>query len=187
MNPVVYEWQGGDADGRPLRRENVDAARRLLAEAGWPNGRNADRRAAGDQPRHHARRAGRQGALGLAGEEVSRSGRAVRGAPTDFNRFQDKIRQGNARSSSSSAGTPTIPIPRTVSSCSTVRRARCSTARTRPTTRTGIRRPLRAHEGHARRSRAPATHRPHGGDAAAGRAVDLRLPPHVVSAAARLG
>ena len=40
MNPVVYEWQGSEADGRPVRR-GVDAARRLLAEAGWPNGRNA--------------------------------------------------------------------------------------------------------------------------------------------------
>jgi len=31
----VYEWQGSDTAGRPVRR-SVDEARRLLAEAGWP-------------------------------------------------------------------------------------------------------------------------------------------------------
>jgi oligopeptide transport system substrate-binding protein len=80
MNPVVYEWQGSEG-GRPSRapwgRRGAPPARRgRLAK--WT--RCADRRAAGDPPRHHARRAGRQGALGLAGEEVPRAGRAVRRA-----------------------------------------------------------------------------------------------------------
>lgn len=36
INPYVYEW----ADGEPVRK-SLDEARRLLAEAGYPNGRDA--------------------------------------------------------------------------------------------------------------------------------------------------
>ena len=36
INPVVYDW----ADGQP-RRKPIEVARTLLAEAGWPDGRNA--------------------------------------------------------------------------------------------------------------------------------------------------
>ncbi len=36
INPVVYTWQ----DGQP-RRRSVGEAKKLLAEAGWPNGRDA--------------------------------------------------------------------------------------------------------------------------------------------------
>ena len=36
INPVVYEWQGGQA-----RRKSIEAAKKLLAEAGWPKGRDA--------------------------------------------------------------------------------------------------------------------------------------------------
>ncbi len=97
MNPVVYEWQGGDEDGRPVRR-GVDEARRLLAEAGWPNGRNAQTGeplvinldttpgGLGDKARSDWL-AKKFRALGV--QFVVR--------PTDFNRFQDKVRQGNAQ------------------------------------------------------------------------------------------
>jgi ABC-type transport system substrate-binding protein len=36
INPVVYDW----ADGKP-QRKSIEAARKLLAEAGYPNGRDA--------------------------------------------------------------------------------------------------------------------------------------------------
>ena len=97
MNPVVYEWQGGDADGRPLRR-GVDAARRLLAEAGWPNGRNAQTGeplvinldttpgGLGDKARSD-----------WLAKKFRDLGVQFVVRPTDFNRFQDKIRQGNAQ------------------------------------------------------------------------------------------
>jgi len=93
INPVVYEWK----DGRAQRR-GLDAARRLLAEAGWPNGRNARSGeplivnldttpgGLGDKARSDWL-AKRFRALGV--QFVVR--------PTDFNRFQDKVRQGNAQ------------------------------------------------------------------------------------------
>ena len=97
INPVVYEWQGSDEDGRPVRR-SVDEARRLLAEAGWPNGRNA--------------RTGEPLVINLdttpggLGDKARSDWLAKKFRdlgvqfvvrPTDFNRFQDKVRQGNAQ------------------------------------------------------------------------------------------
>ncbi len=97
LNPVVYEWRGGEADGRPVRR-GLDDARRLLAEAGWPNGRHAQTgeplvinldttpgglgdKARSDWLAKRFRELGVQFVVRL----------------TDFNRFQDKIRQGSAQ------------------------------------------------------------------------------------------
>ena len=101
INPVVYRWQAGaggdDASGR-LQRRSLDEARRLLAEAGWPDGRHA--------------RTGEPLVLNLdttpggLGDKARSDWLAkqfrdlgvqfvVR--PTDYNRFQDKIAQGNAQ------------------------------------------------------------------------------------------
>jgi oligopeptide transport system substrate-binding protein len=97
INPVVYEWQGGEEDGRPARR-GVDEARRLLAEAGWPNGRNAETGeplvinldttpgGLGDKARSD-----------WLAKKFRDLGVQFVVRPTDFNRFQDKIRQGNAQ------------------------------------------------------------------------------------------
>jgi oligopeptide transport system substrate-binding protein len=97
MNPVVYEWQGSDAAGRPVRR-SVDEARRLLAEAGWPNGRNARTGeplvinldttpgGLGDKARSD-----------WLAKKFRELGVQFVVRPTDFNRFQDKVRQGNAQ------------------------------------------------------------------------------------------
>lgn len=97
INPVVYEWRGDEVDGRPVRR-SVDEARRLLAEAGWPNGRNARTGepliinldttpgALGDKARSD-----------WLAKQFRELGVQFVVRPTDFNRFQDKIRQGNAQ------------------------------------------------------------------------------------------
>jgi ABC-type transport system substrate-binding protein len=93
INPVVYEWK----DGRAQRRR-IDEARRLLAEAGWPNGRNAQTGepliinldttpgGLGDKARSD-----------WLAKQFRELGVQFVVRPTDFNRFQDKVREGNAQ------------------------------------------------------------------------------------------
>ena len=90
MNPVVYDWQ----DGQP-RRKPIEVAKKLLAEAGWPNGRNAqsgeplvlylDTTSGGMGDKSRLDWLTRQFAK-LDIQLVVRS--------TDFNRFQEKLRKG---------------------------------------------------------------------------------------------
>lgn len=90
INPVVYDW----VDGQP-RRKPVEVAKGLLAEAGWPNGRDArtgeplvlnlDTTSGGMGDKSRLDWLTRQFAK-LDIQLVVRS--------TDFNRFQEKIRKG---------------------------------------------------------------------------------------------
>ncbi|MDS4016287.1 MAG: ABC transporter substrate-binding protein [Candidatus Accumulibacter sp.] len=89
-NPVVYDWVDGQA-----RRKPLSTARKLLAEAGWPNGRhvatgeplvlNLDTTTGGMGDKSRLDWLTRQFAK-LDLQLVVRS--------TDFNRFQDKVRKG---------------------------------------------------------------------------------------------
>jgi len=93
MNPYVFESQDGRIQRRPL-----DDARKLLAEAGYPNGRNAktgeplvlyfDTAASGPEAKSRLDWMKKQ--LDKLNVQL-----VVRG--TDYNRFQDKIRKGNAQ------------------------------------------------------------------------------------------
>ena len=93
INPYVYEVR----DGR-VQRKSIEVARQLLAEAGYPNGRNAktgeplvlyfDTMASGPDAKARLDWIKKQ----LDKLEVQL---VVRG--TDYNRFQDKIRKGNAQ------------------------------------------------------------------------------------------
>jgi oligopeptide transport system substrate-binding protein len=93
LNPYVYE----DRDGR-IERRSIETARRLLAEAGYPNGRNAktgeplvlyfDTMASGPDAKSRLDWMKKQ--LDKLNVQL-----VVRG--TDYNRFQDKIRKGNAQ------------------------------------------------------------------------------------------
>jgi ABC-type transport system substrate-binding protein len=90
INKVVYEWR----DGAPRRRD-TNTARKLLTEAGWPNGRNAksgeplvlnlDTTGGGMGDKSRLDWLTRQFAK-IDIQLVIRS--------TDFNRFQEKIRKG---------------------------------------------------------------------------------------------
>lgn len=90
INPFVYDWR----DGAP-RRKSVDTAKRLLAEAGWPNGRNArsgeplvlnlDTTGGGMGDKSRLDWLTRQFAK-IDIQLVIRS--------TDWNRFQEKLRKG---------------------------------------------------------------------------------------------
>lgn len=91
VNPVTHEWR----DGAPRRRP-VEEARKLLAEAGYPDGRDAKTgqplvlyldtvgRGPGDKPRFDWWR--RQFAKLSIQLEIR---------DTDWNRFQEKIRKGS--------------------------------------------------------------------------------------------
>ncbi len=91
VNRVVYDW----IDGRPVRK-SPEVARRLMAEAGYPNGRNArtgeplvlylDTTSGGMGDKSRLDWLNRQFAK-INVQLVVRS--------TDFNRFQDKLRKGN--------------------------------------------------------------------------------------------
>ena len=93
LNPYVYENRDGQ-----IRRRSIETARKLLAEAGYPNGRHAqtgeplvlyfDTMASGPDAKSRLDWMKKQ--LDKLGVQL-----VVRG--TDYNRFQDKILKGNAQ------------------------------------------------------------------------------------------
>lgn len=93
-NPVVYDV---GPDGRN-RRKSLDEAKRLLAEAGYPDGRDArtgkplvlnyDTQGVG--PGYQAR-------LDWTAKQFAKLGIQVEIRNTDYNRFQDKMRKGAAQ------------------------------------------------------------------------------------------
>ncbi|MDH3412931.1 MAG: ABC transporter substrate-binding protein, partial [Gammaproteobacteria bacterium] len=93
INPYVYDWK----DGAP-RRKSIQVAKRLLAEAGYPNGRNAktgeplllNLDAAGAGPDSKAR-------FDWYVKQLEKIGVQLAVRATDWNRFQDKVRKGNTQ------------------------------------------------------------------------------------------
>jgi len=93
INRVVYDW----VDGKP-KRKPLEAAKKLLAEAGYPNGRDArsgeplvvylDSTGGSGGDKSYLDWLTRQ----LAGIDIQLVVRA-----TDYNRFQDKLRKGNVQ------------------------------------------------------------------------------------------
>lgn len=93
FNPVAYEW----VDGKP-RRKSLEVAKRLLAEAGYANGRdnttgaplvlNLDtvQRGPGDAPR-----------LDWYRRQFAKLNIELQIRASDWNRFQEKIRTGNTQ------------------------------------------------------------------------------------------
>lgn len=93
INPLVYDW----VDGKP-RRKPVSEAKRLLAEAGYANGRDSR---SGEPLVIYLDTTG----TGVGGKAqvdwLSKQFRKIDVQlvvrSTDYNRFQDKIRKGNAQ------------------------------------------------------------------------------------------
>jgi oligopeptide transport system substrate-binding protein len=93
INPHVYEWR----DGAP-RRRSIEHARKLLAEAGYPGGRdpgtgrplllNLDTTATG---------IGAKSRLDWYTAQFEKLGIQLIVRSTDWNRYQEKIRQGNVQ------------------------------------------------------------------------------------------
>jgi ABC-type transport system substrate-binding protein len=90
INPVVYDWT---ADGP--RRKDVAVAKQLLAEAGWPGGRNAqtgeplvinlDTTATG---------VGAKTRIDWLNKQFQKIDVQLVVRSTDYNRFQEKVRKG---------------------------------------------------------------------------------------------
>lgn len=92
INPVVYDW----ADGQKApKRKDIAVAKRLLVEAGWPEGRNArsgeplvinlDTTATG---------VGAKTRIDWLNKQFQKIGVQLVVRSTDYNRFQEKIRKG---------------------------------------------------------------------------------------------
>ena len=93
VNPVVYESKDG-----AVKRKPISAARKLLAEAGYPDGRDARtgqplvlyldtvQRGPGDKPR-----------LDWYRRQFAKLNIQLEIRATDWNRFQEKIRGGNTQ------------------------------------------------------------------------------------------
>ncbi|MBI5861194.1 MAG: ABC transporter substrate-binding protein [Rhodocyclales bacterium] len=93
INPAMYDWVDGRAQRKP-----VAEARRLLAEAGWPNGRDAqtgepliinlDTTATG---------VGSKSRMDWLAKQLAKIDVQLVVRNTDYNRFQEKIRKGAAQ------------------------------------------------------------------------------------------
>ncbi|MGH8685938.1 MAG: ABC transporter substrate-binding protein, partial [Nitrosospira sp.] len=93
VNPVAYDWVNGR-----VRRKPIEAARALLAEAGYPNGMDAKTGAPlvlyFDVT---ARGADDKSGLDWMRKQFQKLNIQLVVRSTDYNRFQDKIRKGNAQ------------------------------------------------------------------------------------------
>lgn len=93
MNPVVYDW----VEGRP-KRKSIDAAKKLLAEAGYPDGRDQKT----GQPLvlyldTVTRGPGDKANLDWYRRQFAKLNIQLEIRATDWNRFQEKIRAGNTQ------------------------------------------------------------------------------------------
>jgi oligopeptide transport system substrate-binding protein len=93
INPYVYEWR----NGRPVRRD-LKEAKDLLVQAGYPRGRNPDTgqalslnyEAVAQGPDDKAR-------LSWIRKQFDKLGIQLVVRPTDYNRFQEKMRKGTGQ------------------------------------------------------------------------------------------
>ncbi|HKQ27842.1 MAG TPA: ABC transporter substrate-binding protein [Burkholderiales bacterium] len=93
INPVVYDWVGD----KP-QRKSIDTARKLLAEAGYPNGRDAKT----GQPLvlyldTVARGPGDKAMFDWYRRQFEKLSLQLEIRTTDWNRFQEKIRKGTTQ------------------------------------------------------------------------------------------
>ncbi|MBF6056919.1 ABC transporter substrate-binding protein [Thiomicrorhabdus heinhorstiae] len=87
VNPYVYEWQ----QGRP-QRKSIDEAKRLLAEAGYPDGKDSDGSSLKLYYDTAATGPDSKALLNWYRKQFAKLGIELVIRATDYNRFQDKVR-----------------------------------------------------------------------------------------------
>jgi ABC-type transport system substrate-binding protein len=93
MNPVTHEWKDGKAQRRP-----IEAAKKLLAEAGYPDGRDART----GQPLvlyldTTSRGPGDKAVIDWWRKQFAKLAIQFEPRQTDWNRFQEKLRKGSTQ------------------------------------------------------------------------------------------
>ena len=93
INPVTHEWKDGKAQRRP-----IEAAKKLLAEAGYPDGRDAKT----GQPLvlyldSTSRGPGDKAVMDWWRKQFAKLAIQFEPRQTDWNRFQEKLRKGSAQ------------------------------------------------------------------------------------------
>ena len=91
INPMVYEWIGN----KPKKR-SVETARRLLVEAGYPDGRDA-KTGAPLLIYIDSTNSAQKAVLDWYRKQLGRINVQLEVRPTDGNRYQEKIRKGNTQ------------------------------------------------------------------------------------------
>ena len=92
MNPYVYDWD--DAQQRPVRK-SIEEARRLLAEAGYPNGIGPDGRQLTISFDNMMTGSSYAPYINWIIKQFRKLNINLEINTTDYNRFQDKINTGN--------------------------------------------------------------------------------------------
>jgi ABC-type transport system substrate-binding protein len=103
---VVYDL----VDGKPVRK-SLDVARELLAQAGYPGGRHAQTGAPLILYFDAMTGGGASPQFDWMRRQLAQIGIQLDIRSTDYNSFQDKMRQGTAQLFSGD-GWPTTPMPR---------------------------------------------------------------------------
>ena len=94
FNPVVFEK---DAEGK-VRRRSIEEAKRLMAEAGYPDGRDASTgRSLVLNFDWQGTSAGSKSFLDWTARQFAKIGIQLEIRATDYNRFQDKMAKGSAQ------------------------------------------------------------------------------------------